>query len=99
MKISDWIFYDNAWMRVVEGAPLDDVKSRVAFIEKTPRIRIREGHFREVVGYYEDGGKYVEYSWDEWLDWCYGLKGETIEESKQWCDNMSRAMGKYKFPE
>jgi len=92
-KISPWIQCDGFVVRTISGADPDRVETRVALIEKTPRVRIRAAYHREDVGYFEDGGKYVEYKWDEWLDWCYGLEGETLEESKQWCDNMLKALG------
>lgn len=92
-KITDWIEHDGCWIRLLKGGNPDDVRARVALIEKTPRVRIREAYFREDVGYYEDGGKYVEYRWAEWLDWCYGLEGETVEESKEWCDKMLALLG------
>lgn len=86
------------WVRTIEGADPERVETRVALIEKTPRVRIREAYHREDVGYYEDGGKYVEYRWAEWLDWAQGLEGETKEESKKWCDDVLRLLG-YEFPE
>lgn len=97
-KISPWIDLDSFSIRTILGADPERVETRVALIEKTPRVRIREAYHREDVGFYEDGGKYVEYRWAEWLDWCYGDERETKEESKQWCDAMLRTMG-YEFPE
>lgn len=95
-KLSPWIRLEDCSVRTLLGADPQRIESRVALVEKTPRVRIRDAHFREDVGYYEDGGRYVEYRWDEHLDWATrGWKGEgpDDEEAKQWCDNMLAALG------
>lgn len=93
-KISPWIQLEGYyWVRTIEGANPEKIETRVALIEKTPRVRIRNARYRKDIGYYEDGGEYVEYRWDEWLDWCQGPEGETIEQSKEWCDKMLALLG------
>ena len=77
MKAGPWIFEDGGAMRVAyswdgkEQLP-NIVKNRVAFIEKTPRIRIRS----EMEGY------------PDWLNWASGDKGNgpTDPDSLKWCD-------------
>lgn len=93
--ITPWITYDDCSLRHVVGRDPEDVRYRVALIEKTPRVRIRPAHFREHHGTYEDGGPYVEYHWPEHCDWCYGEKGDepNDEESKAWCDAMLKLLG------
>lgn len=77
MKAGPWIFEDNGAMRVRlgwDGATLPNtVENRVAFIEKTPRIRIRDTM--------ED--------YPDWLNWASGFKGSgpTDPESIKWCDD------------
>lgn len=82
-------------MRHIVGRDPDDVRYRVALIEKTPRVRIRAAHFREHHGTYEDGVPYVDYHWPEHCDWCYGEKGDGPDdkESKAWCDAMLKLLG------
>lgn len=95
-KVSPWIIVDGyAAARHLVGADPNDVRSRVALIEKSPRVRIREASLREMRGHYEDGGEYVKYRWEEHLDWCYGTRGEDAfdEDSRQWCDAMLKLLG------
>jgi len=41
MKLSDWIVKDGfCAMRIVKGGNPDNIADRVAFIEKTPRVRV-----------------------------------------------------------
>lgn len=94
-KISPWLRDECGAYRIIEGGDINNTADRVAVIEKTPRVRIRSAHFRERHGTYEDGGHYVDYQWHEFLDWCEGYKGDgpDDEESRNWCDNMLRALG------
>ena len=93
MKLSPWLPIPSApycCARIVEGGDINDVSDRIAFIEKTPRIRIRD----EVTGY------------PDWLNWAEGSKGaggsgdpETEQlygfypPSRQWCDDMLKLLG------
>lgn len=95
-KVSPWIIVDGyAAARHLVGADPNDIRSRVALIEKSPRVRIRPAFLREHRGTYEDGGEYIRYQWEEHLDWCYGDKGNDAfdEESRQWCDAMLKLLG------
>lgn len=95
-KVSPWVIVDGyAAARHLVGADPNDIRSRVALIEKSPRVRIRDASHREMRGHYEDGSEYIKYRWEEHLDWCYGYKGDDAfdEESRKWCDNMLIALG------
>lgn len=97
IQLSDWIVVDGyCAMRVIEGFNPEDLNNRVAFIEKTPRVRIKEGE---------------EFSDWDYLNWLSGPKGsgcgsdESAErlqaygfdpDSRKWCDEMLRALG-YSF--
>lgn len=90
-KLSPWIteYYDNGSpsgsMRIIEGTNQNNINNRVAFIEKTPRVRIRNHSLNA--------------NHDDYLNWASGFKGDgpLDEESKKWCDDMLRVMG-YQFP-
>jgi len=95
-QVGPWVIVDGyAAARHLVGADPDDVRSRVALIEKTPRVRIRPAYQRENRGTYEDGGEYINYRWEEHLDWCYGDKGDDAfdQESRAWCDAMLKLLG------
>ena len=76
MKVGPWIFEENCAMRVLEGTDHTQIKNRVAFIEKTPRIRIRP--------FFEYG-----HPAGDWVNWASGFKGSgpTDPESMKWCDD------------
>jgi hypothetical protein len=96
MKVGPWQVVDGFCIaRVIEGGDPDNIADRVAFIEKTPRVRIRSGHYREDRGRYEDGEEYIEYRWHEFLDWAEGAQGLGPDdpESQQWCDDMLKLLG------
>ena len=94
-KVTSWIRYDGCSMRIIQGTDPDDIRNRVAVIEKTPRVRIRPAYLRESRGTYEGGGEYLDHKWAEHLDWCYGDKGDDCnnKESKAWCDAMLKLLG------
>ncbi len=96
MKLSSWIVIDGyCATRVLEGTDPAIVANRIAFIEKTPRVRIRrQGTTSPSL---------------DWLNWAEGPKGaggrleidgETIygfyPPSRKWCDDMLRLLG-YQF--
>lgn len=89
-KLSPWIteYYNGlpcGSMRIVEGTDHTDIKNRVAFIEKTPRIRIRPQYLT---------------NYPDFLNWAerpFSGDGPLDDESKKWCDDMLRVMG-YQFP-
>jgi len=73
MKLTDWIIIDGyCAARVLEGTDSSKVENRVAFIEKTPRIRVAP--FTEIDDFknWKCGDKGSEYGMDE--------------ESREWCD-------------
>ena len=98
MKVTDWMMDSDGIgaFRMVQGGDPENIGHRVAFIEKTPRVRIRPAHFREHRGTYEDGGEYVEYHWAEHLDWAardFKGSGADDPESRAWCDAMLKLLG------
>lgn len=96
MKVSPWILVEDGAgaCRVLLGTDPNVIANRVAFIEKTPRVRIRPAHFREDKGTYEDGTPYTDYRWPEFLDWVEGEKGDgpTDRWSRAWCDAMLKCL-------
>ncbi len=80
--LSDWIVVDQYFAtRIIEGGDVNNIADRVAFIEKTPRIRIR--HYGMGAAERDD------------LNWASGYKGDDgfDLESRQWCDRMLSALG------
>ena len=94
-KISYWVRGDNCAYRYILGTAQSNPENRVAFIEKTPRVRIRAAYLGTRRGTFEDGGEYVERQWEDFLNWCEGYKGDGPDdkESRAWCDGMLRALG------
>lgn len=82
-KIGPWIDIDGGAMRVLVGGDPDNINHRVAFIEKTPRVRIR------------DGSRYNQ-NWEDFLNWAarsFSGDGPQDPESRQWCDDMLKLLG------
>lgn len=80
MKLTDWIVIDGyCATRVLEGTDSSKVENRVAFIEKTPKIRVTP--FTEIDDYknWKCGSKGCEYGMDE--------------ESRRWCDDELQKLG------
>lgn len=83
--LSKWIpepDYEWCYMRIIAGTDPKDIANRIAFIEKTPRIRIAP-----YTTYDEEQGK-----------WLQGPKGEAPEygqyqPSRDWCDQQLLARG------
>jgi len=74
MKLSDWIIIDGyCATKVLEGTDHNNVENRVAFIEKSPRIRVAPFNGDEDWKNWKYGDKGSEY-------------GKDIE-SREWCDN------------
>lgn len=96
-KITPWIVKADDFyaFRHIVGADPEDISKRVALIEKSPRVRIREGFLRLSANTREDGTTYVVEGWPEHLDWCYGTRGDGFDDpdSIEWCNNMLRALG------
>jgi len=98
-ELSEWIIVDEGpWTtRVIKGTNPNELKNRVAFIEKTPRVR---------------DAAYTNEN-DDWSNWRQGDKGrggahgsnhEKLEQygfdldSRKWCDEQLIIMG-YILPE
>jgi len=97
-KAGPWTLTDNgcAAFRALAGTDGSLLADRVAFIEKTPRVRIRE-HFLGVYRHYAEDGTLVHEhrQWEDFLNWCEGDKGSDCQdqESRDWCDRMLVALG------
>lgn len=91
IKLSPWIIVEGyCATRVPVGTDPNLIENRVAFIEKTPRVRIAnyEGNFL-----------------DDWKNWAQGPKGSGggdpekdltygfYPPSRQWCDEELKKMG------
>jgi len=92
IRVSPWIVVDDyCAMRVIEGTDGDQLRNRVAFIEKSPRVRIHQ-----TAGEPNAQG-----------DWLYGPKGSGghdghipenglygfDQRSRDWCDSMLMLLG------
>lgn len=89
MKLSGWIVVDGyCATRIIEGGDFKNVADRVAFIEKTPRVRIAPHSTEDWINWESgpkgDGG-------------CLEADGETIygfyQPSRDWCDEKLVEMG------
>lgn len=80
MKLSDWIIIDeDCATKVIFGTDPSKVENRVAFIERSPRVRVKA--FTEVDDFenWEFGNKGDDYGMDE--------------ESRKWCDEKLIKLG------
>lgn len=86
MKISEWIRGENCSFRIRSEGDPEKITDRVAFIEKTPRVRIRP-----------DFGPYDRHP--DWPNWAEGYKGNGPDDeiSKAWCDAVLPFFG-YELP-
>lgn len=82
-KLSSWIQVpdcEECYMRILVGSNPNEIKNRIAFIEKTPRIRISWNNTEDYLNWkYGPKG-----SGDE-----LGL----YEPSREWCDSELKLMG------
>jgi len=88
-KLSDWMAVpgsEHCSMRILAGTNPDDVRNRVAFIEKTPRVRVH--------AYDENQGAH------DFRNWLPGYAGDGGQdpESQAWCDAALLSMGTFKVP-
>lgn len=97
-KLTNWTRDEDGIgvYRAISGKDGSHLANRVAFIEKTPRVRIRDyslGIEKEWDG--EGNVISLERRWPEFLDWCEGTKGDGPDdaESRAWCDKMLTALG------
>lgn len=82
-NVGPWVVCEDGCgaYRALQGTNGEVIANRVAFIEKTPRVRIRPEMFHPE---------------SDWLNWAQGpFKGDGPEdaESRQWCDDMLRLLG------
>jgi hypothetical protein len=107
-RLSNWIEYDGyCAVRIIEGGNVENVADRVAFIEKTPRVRIGEFTEKEDSNNWEFGPKGCgqEYgAYQPSRDWCdkrlvelgYNLNGDDSKYSprnqREMWDNMQYYM-------
>lgn len=80
--------------RAILGTDGDDIANRVAFVEKTPRIRIRR--MVSTRGPTSPTGEE-----NDWLNWAVGpIKGDGPEdvEAREWCDTALVLFG-YEVPD
>jgi hypothetical protein len=98
MKLSEWIpdpDAPHAWMRIVAYTDPRVISNRIAFIEKTPRVRIRGYRYSPEINNF---CTHVQSQPDIWIS---GQKGSgelcgKDERSRQWCDSMLILLG-YEF--
>lgn len=84
-KLTVWINEEHCSYRAIPDTDHKDVANRIAFIEKTPRIRI--ARYDPSLSEIFDGEK-----------WLYGPKGCSPEygqyqPSRDWCDDALRGLG------
>jgi hypothetical protein len=84
MQITDWLDDDEEpyfSMRCIAGSDKNAVSNRVAFIEKTPRVRV---------------APYTEVDdWKNWMQGPKGCAPEYghYQPSRDWCDGQLRTLG------
>lgn len=80
LVLSDWtVVEDNCSMRYIRHTDPNDIRNRVAFIEKTPRIRV---------------GAYRDSPFIDSINWMYGDKSYYGDPASQvWCDDQLFILG------
>jgi hypothetical protein len=82
-ELSGWIIvHEYCATRVIKGTNQYDVRNRVAFIEKSPRVRVKPYTNIDDYKNWKYGDKGSDYGRDE--------------DSRKWCDEELIKMG-YKF--
>jgi hypothetical protein len=84
-KLSPWIpdpDYPDCFMRILESSDQTKLENRVAFIEKTPRIRVAP--FTDVNTDYKN--------WKQGRKGC-GDKMGSYQPSRDWCDEQLINLG------
>ena len=106
-KLSDWIMIEHCAVRIVKDGDVNKISDRVAFIEKTPRVKIHspnstlDSHSISInVDENEEtgcGATHPNYFIGKRCVWMYGYKGSSEygrdENSRQWCDELLKAIG------
>lgn len=85
IRLSDWIKMDHAATRVIFGTDPEIEDNRIAFIEKTPRVRLPGNPPNDIKAGICDG-------------WLYGPKGSgqlcgEYPPSRAWADQKLRELG------
>ena len=96
--LSDWIMdeEDCCAMRIYKGGDPEKVADRVAFIEKTPRVRVSPASGSEA--YVQVNGDSVHGSHKTVEVWIYGGNHRSSEygkneDAREWCDQMLKVLG------
>jgi hypothetical protein len=84
MKTTKWICCEGGAYRALVNTDGSLPENRVAFIEKTPRVRVRN----MIRGY---GGDFPD--WLNWAERPYSGPGPDDEDSRRWCDAMLLMLG------
>ncbi len=92
-----WIEDEGCAFRAIKGTDPEVIANRVAFIEKTPRVRIRD-YNSGVQFEWDEEGKHIvgeRRQWEDFLNWASGDKGSgpNDKESREWCDKMLVLLG------
>lgn len=91
IKLTPWIVISEyCAMRCIEGSDISNVENRVAFIEKTPRVRIQpftveDDYLNWEQGEKGEGGPNGHLPENE----LYGF----YPPSREWCDDRLRELG------
>jgi hypothetical protein len=96
MNAGPWQMIDHAAVRVINGGDINNIADRIAFIEKTPRVRIRCYTIGEQKMFNDRGDTVrTDRQWPDFLNWCEGYKGDGADDalSRKWCDQMLVALG------
>lgn len=108
MKLSPWIVIDKyCATRVILGTDPTVVKNRIAFIEKTPRIKLEKNKFAADNIHIKTSEelKQITRTINNTDFWIYGPKGSGggdaekdktygfDENSRRWCDNLLVLLG------
>ena len=83
MKITPWINVNSGAYRAYDGTCGYNNDNRVAFIGKTPRVRVRNANW--VSENYPDH--------INWVERPVNGDGPDDEESRKWCDDMLKLLG------
>ena len=96
--LSDWIMdkEDYCAMRIYKDGDPEKVSDRVAFIEKTPRVRFDRKSGSEA--YVQVNGNSVHGSGTNVEVWIYGGNHRSSEygkneDARKWCDQMLKVLG------
>lgn len=91
-ELSEWIMDEHCSFRMIKDGDVNKIEDRIAFIEKTPRVKLLKG-------------KYAVEEQDSWTAisskhnaWVSGPKGcgqecGRYQPSRDWCDQMLRLLG------